>query len=130
LVSDVGRLLPDGFAQAYWDAFGDVPPEEFLEAYEVACDVLYYGTRIRDEKSQRVTGGDAYQYFFGDPSLLSFKGAIDNRLAAIRAALRTWTEARSGSRAGGSGPAPDRRGDLADGRGAGDHRPQRDDEKE
>jgi len=120
-VSDLARLLPAGFAQAYWDAFGDVPPDGFLEAYELLCEVLYHGSGIQDDTG-KITGVGGSDFFFGEPKLFGFKKAVDHRLAAVRSALRSWTEesARQGARR--SRPRAHGRGDLASARGAGDRR--------
>jgi hypothetical protein len=88
------RVLPDGFLATYRGAFGCNPPAEFLEAYDALADALYFGTGLREER-QRITGGDVYQYWFGDDGLLDPKRAVDLRLASIREALWTWAKERS-----------------------------------
>lgn len=123
-MSDRGRLYPPGFLQQYWDAFGELPSEDFLEAYELLVEVFYFGSRLAPEPGEEGVHGKRYHtglWFKGD-RLFSFKKGVDDRLAALRAAIRTWTEEgpREGPRR--SRPGADRRGHLARARGARDHR--------
>lgn len=108
-MSDLARLLPPGFAQAYWDAFGEVPPQEFLDAYDLLCDALYYGVRVTPDAGEEGERGKRFHtgITFGEPRLLGFKTATDRRLAAIRSALRTWTAERAREAARGQGPHAD-----------------------
>lgn len=119
-MSDLARLLPPGFAQQYWDTFRDFPPGDFLEAYELLCEVLYDGARISPDPGEEGKRNKRFHVgiFFGEPRLLGFKTAIDHRLAAIRSALRAWTADRARAAAGRPRPAGDGRGDLASARGA------------
>ena len=120
------RLLPEGFLRAYRDVGGD-PPADFLEAYELLCEVLYYGTRIREDAG-RISGSGAGDYFFGEPRLLDFKGRVDSHLAAQASQVRRWATARKGQEANRPRPADPGRGDLAGAGGVGDRCP--DPEKE
>jgi hypothetical protein len=108
-VSDLARLLPDGFAQSYWDAFGELPPADFLEAYELLCDTLYNGARIAPEPGNEGKHGKRYHtgWWFGEPQLLGLKEAIDRRASAIRTGLRRWTAARARQAARRPRPAAD-----------------------
>ena len=118
-MSDLGRLLPPGFAQAYWDAFGERPPEEVLEAYELLCEVFYHGSRLAPEPGEEGKHGKRYHtgFWFKGDRLFGFKKAVDDRLAAVRAALRTWTAERAREAARGPRPRSHRRDDLARARG-------------
>lgn len=119
-MSDLRRLLPDRFAQTYWDAFGQIPPRDFLEAYELLCDVLYNGGQPADPREGGGGGGKRYHasYHFREPRVFGLKKAIDDRLAAIRKELRTWTETRPREAARRPRPDPDRRDHLAPARRA------------
>jgi len=71
--------------------FRQLPPEEFLDSYELICSGLYFGfrTREQDESTNRKRGkAQRAQYWFGDASLLEVKSLVDARLAAITRALR------------------------------------------
>jgi hypothetical protein len=118
-VSDLRRLLPPGFAQSYWDAFGEIPPRDFLEAYELLADALYFGTALKDETG-KITGVGGSDYFFGEPRLFGLKKAVDARLAAVRSALLRWTATRAGEGARRPRPRPNGRDHLAPPRGARD----------
>lgn len=114
------RVYPEGLLRTYTDAFGCLPPEEFMEAYELCADVLYFGTGI-DDDAGRIRGGTVDKdWFFGEPRLLRTKGAVDQRLTAIRAELRKWAVSRQGAAPRRSRPAADGRGDLAGARAARD----------
>ena len=119
-MSELGRLLPPGFAQQYWDAFGELPPEDFLEAYELLCEVLYNGARIAPEPGNERKHGKRFHtgWFFGEVQLLGLKTAIDRRLAATSRAVWRWSAEKS--RAASRRPRPEGDGgsDLATARGA------------
>lgn len=108
-MSDLARLLPAGFAQQYYDAFGGFPPDDFLEAYELLCEVLYNGAGIPPDPGDEGKRGKRFHagYFFGEPNLLGLKTAIDKRLTAIRAAVRWWSASSARARARRSRPEAD-----------------------
>jgi hypothetical protein len=124
-MSDLGRLLPPGFSQQYWDTFGELPPEDFLEAYELLCEVFYYGSRLAPEPGDEGNRGKQYHtgIWFGGDQLWSFKAATDDRLASIRTALRSWSASRARESARRSRSARDGGGNLAAARGARDRGP-------
>jgi hypothetical protein len=123
---DIGRLLPDGFLEEYARLARREPSpalRDFLEAYELLQDVLYHGTRIREDTGKVTGGGDHEGFWFGDDSLLGLKGAVDRRLAQTATHLRSWAKARARQAAGRRTPPPDDRGDLARARVEGHHGP-------
>lgn len=111
---DLRRLLPPEFLEAYWDAFHAVPPVEFLEAYELLCEALYFGVRP-DEMPPELTsrGRDPQAWFFREPDLFRPKSRVDSYLAQTSKALRAWSASRSGTRAYGRHVGGAGRGDLA-----------------
>lgn len=120
-MSDVARLLPEQFLEVYVAAFGGSPPEEFLEAYELLCDVVYFGTGLKPDAAEQQAARRtvlAVSFDLKGARLLPFKGAVDNRLAAIRAELRKWSVARRRSQEGRPRPDADHRGHLDGARGA------------
>jgi len=104
-------LLPEGFLRAYRE-IGGGPPADFLEAYELLCEALYFGTGLREDAG-RVSGSGPGDYFFGEPGLLDFKGQVDRHLAAQASQVRRWAAARKGQEACRQGPGDPGRGDLA-----------------
>lgn len=90
-------LLPDGFLEEYARLAGRQPSpalRDFIEAYELMQDVLYYGTGIREDAGKVTGGGDHEGFWFGDDSLLELKSEVDARLAKARSELRGWSAAR------------------------------------
>ena len=117
-MSELARLLPHEFAQVYYDAFGELPPRDFLEAYWILCDAFYYGTSVAEPGEESKRGKRFHAgIFFGEARLFGFKAATDRRLAAIRSALRTWTAESAREEARRQGPAADRGGHRAEARG-------------
>ncbi len=123
------RLFPEGFLEAYRSHLGGDPPEDFVEAYDLLCDTLYYGTRI-SENVGKITGGGSRGFSFGEPGLLGFKWAVDARLAALGAQVRHW--AARGPREAPGGPRSQDHGggDLAQARRAWHRRPEPEAEEE
>lgn len=122
------RLLPDEFLRSYREVVGGNPPREFLEAYSVLAESLYFGTGLEYSDAGYSTGGrQGFErgYDFGEPRLLRFKWAVDRRLAALAEELRSWTVAREGEEAGGPVPVRDRDRSLGGSRVARDHVPNR-----
>lgn len=115
------RLLPEGFLDVYRRELGGEPPTEFLDAYELLCESLYFGVGLAPEAGNEGyrKGRTARNYWFGDPGLLDPKAAVDNRLAAIRKELRAWAAARKGEEPRGSRSKPAHGSDLAGPRGTG-----------
>lgn len=99
-MSDLRRLLPPGFLEAYWEAFHAVPPVGFLEAYELLCEALYFGVRPDEGPPELITRGrNNESWFFREPDLFRVKARVDSYLAQASAALREWSAPRSGTRA-------------------------------
>lgn len=112
------RLLPRRFLVAYRWSFGCDPPAEFLSAYEILAESLYWGSGA-GEMNEPISrkGRSAGDWFFADPRLLPAKIRVDKVLAASAAALlRTAFEGE-----GPSGPAASRakRADMARARESG-----------
>lgn len=123
-MSDLARLLPDGFAQQYWDVFGELPPEEFLEAYEILCEVFYNGGAPPEPGEEGKRGKRFHTgYWFKGSELFGFKRGVDRRVASIRQALRIWTTESARPRARRPRPEGARGVHLAAARGDGDRDP-------
>lgn len=110
--SDLERLLPRDFVDAYRGAFSSDPPEEFLEAYEVLCDALYWGAGGRvDDGSVSRRGRTRQSWFFADVRLLRGKTIADRLLARTASALQGKPPQAQGQ--GRSVPPAPHRADLA-----------------
>lgn len=100
-MNDRLRLLPREFLAAWVSAFGELPPEDFLCAYETVCEGLYFGYKTKEPWERGRGGGKRFQpsYHFADPSLLYVKDKADGRLAAITASLYRWQKRHPRGRA-------------------------------
>ena len=99
-MSDLRRLLPPEFLQAYWNAFHAVPPVGFLEAYELLCEALYFGVRPDEMPPELTSRGRSNEaWFFREPNLFWVKSKVDSYLAQAATALRAWSAPRTGTRA-------------------------------
>jgi hypothetical protein len=100
-LSEIARLLPDGFYRAYVHAFGAPPPADFLRFYEILCDAFYWGLSAREErKSVTQRRPSRSSYHFRDDSLLESKAKADAILAilAIRLSRRPAANQARGRR--------------------------------
>lgn len=114
---DIRRLLPEGFLDVYRSAFRSDPPASFLEAYEALKDTLYFGTGLAPEpRPGEQPGGRGKRFhegfWFGAGDLLGFAGAVDRRVATVRAEVRRWGKARAREARRGPAPQRDRRRHL------------------
>ena len=90
-MSEIRRLLPDGFLDTYRAVFDDDPPKEFLDAYELLADSLYFGLGLQLEHTPgKFRGNWGADWFFAEPRLLEIKSLVDRRLASASQALRAW----------------------------------------
>lgn len=109
---DDERVFPEGFLDAYRSVFWGEPPAAFLEAYDVLKDILYFGTGLPPEgggiRGKRFHEG----YWFGGAELLGFAGAVDRRVAAVRAEIRRYERAHRREVQRGQAPDRARRRDL------------------
>ena len=117
------RLFPDGFLETYRQVLGADPPHEFLEAYTVLAETVYFGSGLAYEDAGYGTGGkQGFErgYDFKEPRLLRLKWAIDRRLIAMAEELRRYAVAREGPRPSRGVPEDDRERGMGQPRGTRD----------
>ena len=113
--SDRLRFVPDDIRRD----LGAYLSDDFLEAYDLLCEAVYFGANERDDIEVDINArrtADAHDFFFKDFGLYELKTDADRALRQICASLHRWKRTGAGRRA--ARPARSRRGDLAAARGA------------
>lgn len=82
--------------RTYRRLFGTKPPEDFVRAYAVLCEAIYFGTAKSEDagpiKRGKKSPGEYWPLH--EWRLLPAKSEVDKALAQIARALQRWDEGR------------------------------------